>query len=73
MYENILAVIFAVAGAIFLYSGVTGNTPESGPVSLNDAQSSASNKRKRQRNISLGIAVIVFGVIYAASFLLRVH
>jgi hypothetical protein len=72
--ENIyLAVIFAVGGAIFLYRGVTGNTPESGPVSLNDAQPPASNKRKRQMNIGLGIAFIIFGVIYAASYLLRAH
>ena len=73
MYENILAVIFAVGGAIFLYHGVIGNTPENPPVSLNDAQPPASNKRKRQMNIGLGIGFIIFGVIYAVSFLLRVH
>ena len=72
MNENIyLAIIFAVGGAIFIYRGVTGNTPDSGPVSLND--SPAPNKRKRQVNIGLGITFIVFGVIYAVSFLLRAH
>ena len=74
MNENIyLAIIFAVGGAIFIYRGVTGNTPDSGPVSLNDSPAPAPNKRKRQVNIGLGIAFIIFGVIYAASFLLRAH
>ena len=74
MNENIyLAIIFAIGGAVFLYRGVSGNTPESAPVSLNDPQPPASNKRKRQMNIGLGIAFIIFGVIYAASFLLRAH
>jgi len=72
--ENIyLAIFFAIAGAIFLYRGVTGNTPESGPVSLSDAQPPVSSKRKRQMNVGLGIAFIIFGVIYAASYLLRAH
>jgi hypothetical protein len=72
--ENIyLAIIFGVGGAIFIYRGVTGNTPDSGPVSLNDSPAPAPNKRKRQMNIGLGIAFIIFGVIYAVSFMLRAH
>ena len=74
MNENIyLAVIFAVGGVIFIYRGVTGITPDSGPVSINDSPAPAPNKRKRQVNIGLGITFIIFGVIYAVSFLLRAH
>jgi hypothetical protein len=72
--ENIyLAAIFVVVGAIFLYCGVTGNTPASGPTSLNDQQPPAPNQRQHRMNTGLGIAFIIFGVIYAASFLLRAH
>ena len=72
MNENIyLAIIFAVVGAIFIYRGRTGNTPDSGPVSLNN--SPAPDKRKRQMNTGVGIAFIIFGLIYAVSYLLRTH
>jgi hypothetical protein len=72
--ENIyLAVMFAVMGAVFLYRGITGNTPESAPVSLNDSPAPAPNKRKRQVNIGLGVAFIIFGVISAATYLLHAH
>ena len=73
MSEIYLAVIFVVLGAIFLYRGLTGNTPASGPASLNDAQPSAPNKRQRRINTGLGIAFMIFGVIYVASYLLRTH
>jgi hypothetical protein len=72
--ENIyLAIIFAVLGAIFLYRGVTGNTPASEPTSLNDQQPPAPNQRQRRMNIGLGIAFIVFGAISAVTHLLRAH
>ena len=74
MNENIyLAIIFAVVGAIFIYRGRTGNTPDSGSVSLNNSPPPAPDKRKRQMNTGVGIAFIIFGLIYAVSYLLRTH
>jgi len=65
--------MFVVMGAVFLYRGLTGNTPASGPASLKDPQPAAPSQLQRRMYIGLGIAFILFAVIDAATYLLHAH